>query len=60
MGRGVDLDGEIARLRERLTELEKENEALRSGLGKALKALEEWKRGLRERGKRRSSRPEGA
>jgi hypothetical protein len=44
---------------QRLVELEKENAALRSALEKALKALEEWKRGFRERGKRRSSRPEG-
>jgi transposase len=44
---------------ERLAELEKENAALRSALEKALKELEEWKRGFRERGKRRSSRPEG-
>ena len=43
---------------ERLAELEKENAALRSALEKALKELEEWKRGFRERGKRRSSRPE--
>jgi hypothetical protein len=44
---------------ERLAELEKENAALRALLEKALKELEEWKRGFRERGKRRSSRPEG-
>ena len=44
---------------ERLQELEKENAALREALEKALKELEEWKRGFRERGKRRSSRPEG-
>jgi len=44
---------------ERLAELEKENAALRAALEKALKELEEWKRGFRERGKRRSSRPEG-
>jgi transposase len=43
---------------ERLTELEKENAALRAALEKALKELDEWKRGFRERGKRRSSRPE--
>jgi len=44
---------------ERIAELEKENAALRVALEKALKELEEWKRGFRERGKRRSSRPEG-
>jgi len=44
---------------QRLVELEKENAALRAALEKALRELEEWKRGFRERGKRRSSRPEG-
>ena len=44
---------------DRIAELERENAALREGLEKALKELEEWKRGFRERGKRRSSRPEG-
>ena len=41
-----------------MAELEKENAALRAALEKALKELEEWKRGFRERSKRRSSRPE--
>lgn len=43
---------------QRIAELEKENTALRAQLEKVLKELEEWKRGHRERGKRRSSRPE--
>jgi len=43
----------------RIAELERENAALREALEKALKDLEEWKRGFRERGKRRSSRTEG-
>ena len=47
-------------LEERVAELERENARLRELLEKALKELEEWKRGYRERGKRRSSRPEGA
>ena len=45
---------------ERIEQLEKENAALRAALEKALKELEEWKRGFRERGKRRSSRAEGS
>jgi hypothetical protein len=44
---------------ERIAELERENAALRAALEKALRDLEEWKRGFRERGKRRSSRAEG-
>lgn len=46
-------------IEERVAELEKENAALRAALEKALKELDEWKRGFRERGKRRSSRAEG-
>lgn len=45
---------------QRIVELEKENAALRELLEKALKELEEWKRGFRERGKRRSSRTEAS
>jgi len=44
---------------ERIAELERENAALREELARLRKELEEWKRGHRERGKRRSSRAEG-
>ena len=43
----------------RIEELEKENAALREELAKLRKEIEEWKRGFRERGKRRTSRAEG-
>lgn len=44
---------------QRVAELEKENAALREELAKLRKEIEEWKRGFRERGKRRTSRAEG-
>ena len=44
---------------ERIAELEKENAALREELVRLRKEIEEWRRGHRERGKRRSSRAEG-
>lgn len=44
---------------QRIAELEKENAALRDELAKLRKEIEEWKRGFRERGKRRTSRTEG-
>jgi hypothetical protein len=46
-------------LRRREAEHQREVAALREQLEKAFKELEEWKRGFRERGKRRSSRAEG-
>jgi transposase len=46
-------------LRRRDAEHQREIAALREALEKALKELEEWKRGFRERGKRRSSSAEG-
>jgi hypothetical protein len=45
---------------ERIAELEKENAALRDELMRLRKEIEEWRRGHRERSKRRSSRTEGA
>jgi transposase len=50
---------EIERLRKEVDELRRENVGLREQLQKVLKELEEWKRGHRERPKRRSSRAEG-
>jgi transposase len=50
---------EIADLKRWLAEKERENEALRQALEKLRKEIEEWKRGFRERGKRRSSQAEG-
>jgi transposase len=44
---------------ERIEQLEAENAALRQQVEKLLREIEEWKRGFRERGKRRSSRTEG-
>ncbi len=44
---------------QRIQELEQENAALREELAKLRKEIEEWKRGFRERGKRRTSRSEG-
>ena len=49
----------IAELERRLEEVLKENAALREENARLRKELEEWKRGHRERGKLRSSRPEG-
>lgn len=44
---------------ERIEQLERENAALRLELEKLRREIEEWKRGFRERGKRRTSRTEG-
>lgn len=44
---------------ERIEQLERENAALRQELEKLRREIEEWKRGFRERGKRRTSRGEG-
>jgi transposase len=44
---------------ERIAELERQNAELRRRLEEVLKELEEWKRGHRERRRRRSSGPEG-
>ena len=49
----------IAELERRQEEVLKENASLREENARLRKELEEWKRGHRERGKRRSSRPEG-
>ena len=49
----------IADLERRLAELQQENAGLREEVGRLKKELEEWKRGFRERGKRRSSHREG-
>jgi transposase len=43
---------------ERIEELERENASLRQELEKLRREIEEWKRGFRERGKRRTSRSE--
>jgi transposase len=43
---------------ERIEQLERENAALRLELEKLRRVIEEWKRGYRERGKRRTSRGE--
>ena len=55
----AELERENAALRRRDGDREREVTALREALEKSLKELEEWKRGFRERGKRRSSRAEG-
>ena len=55
----MSLEEQIADLKRRLAEKERENEALRQELEKLRKAIEEWKRGFRERGKRRCSKAEG-
>jgi transposase len=49
----------IAELERRLEEVLRENSALREENARLRKELDEWKRGHRERSKRRSSRPEG-
>jgi transposase len=46
-------------IRKENEELRRENAGLREQLQKVLKEVEEWKRGHRERSKRRCSRPEG-
>lgn len=50
---------ENAGLRQKQAAVRHENEALRAENARLRKELEEWKRGHRERRKRRSSRPEG-
>jgi transposase len=55
----AELEEEIEALRKRDAEHERELTALREELAKQRKELEEWKRGFRERGKRRTSRAEG-
>ena len=55
----MSLEQEIVDLRRRLAEKDRECEALRRELEKLRKEIEEWKRGFRERGKRRSSKAEG-
>lgn len=45
---------------ERIADLERQLAETRRQLAEALKTIEEWKRGHRERGKRRSSRAEGS
>ena len=54
-----ELEQDNARLRKDNEELRRENAALREQLHKVLREVEEWKRGHRERSKRRSSRAEG-
>jgi hypothetical protein len=55
----VTLEERIADLERRLAEALAENAALREENARLRKELEEWKRGHRERSKRRSSRAEG-
>jgi transposase len=55
----VELERENAALRKRDEERGRELDALREELAKVRKEIEEWKRGFRERGKRRTSRTEG-
>ena len=55
----AELEKEVGVLRKRGEERERELEALREELAKVRKEIEEWKRGFRERGKRRTSRTEG-
>ena len=57
--RSAELEKENAALRQRDEERERELTALREELAKVRKEIEEWKRGFRERGKRRTSRAEG-
>jgi transposase len=49
----------VVDVNDRIAELERENAMLREEIARLRKELEEWKRGHRERGKRRSSRAEG-
>jgi len=51
-----ELEEENAALRKRDAERGRELGALREELAKVRKEIEEWKRGFRERGKRRTSR----
>ena len=55
----AELEKEVGVLRKRGEERERELEALREELAKVRQEIEEWKRGFRERGKRRTSRTEG-
>jgi hypothetical protein len=55
----TELEEENAALRKRDEERGRELDALREELAKLRKEIEEWKRGFRERGKRRTSRAEG-
>jgi transposase len=55
----AELEEENGALRKRDEERSREMEALREELAKVRKEIEEWKRGFRERGKRRTSRTEG-
>jgi len=55
----MEVGEQIAELQRRFAGLERENAALRQENAGLRKELEEWKRGHRERGKRRSSRAEG-
>lgn len=55
----MSYEEEIADLRRQLAEKERENQALRLELEKLRKEIEEWKRGFRERPKRRCSKAEG-
>jgi hypothetical protein len=55
----AELEEENAALRRRDAERGRELDALREELAKVRKEIEEWKRGFRERGKRRTSRAEG-
>lgn len=48
------LEEEVGALRQRGRERERELDALREELAKVRKEIEEWKRGFRERGKRRT------
>ena len=54
-----ELEEEVGALRQRGQERERELDALREELAKVRKEIEEWKRGFREQGKRRTSRTEG-
>ena len=55
----AELLEENATLRKGDAERRRELDALREEVGKLRKEIEEWKRGFRERGKRRTSRAEG-
>lgn len=55
----ADLERQLADLGRQLEELRRENQSLREENATLRKELEEWRRGHRERKKRRSSRTEG-